>query len=111
MDDVDSAPLRPIMVQLPTLPGSFLAWSEGESWEGYAVPLFTLEVGKAIVEAHAQTLPGLAAYDADEDAFTFARNEGDEPESYGPEARVLGDRVEKLYPIGAGHWRWAEVTP
>lgn len=110
MDDFQLPALRPILVQLPALPGTFLAWSEGETWEGYAVPLFTLEVGRAIVEAHAESLPGLAAYDADEDRFIFARSSSDEPEQYGPLARVLGDHVEKLYPIGAGRWRWSQVS-
>lgn len=111
MDDSALTPLRPITVRLPAVPGTFLAWSEGETWDGHPVPLFTLDVGKVIVESHARAFPGLAAYDADEDCFTFARDDDDEPETYGPLARVLGEHIEKLYPIGACRWHWTEVTP
>lgn len=98
--------LRPAQFQLAGLEGSFIGWSEDESWEGYAVPLFNLEVGKAIVMAYDQAHGGGAAYDAEADTFRF----GDPPQEYAAVAREIGARVEKLYPIGARNWQWQEVA-
>jgi hypothetical protein len=98
--------LRPAHFRLAGLDGRFLGWSEGESWQGHAVPLFSLEVGKAIVMAYDRQHAGAAAYDAEADVFRF----GEPPQEYAAVAREIGDKIEKLYPIGARTWQWQEVT-
>lgn len=104
MSDAIESP-QPAYFRVQGLDGSFFGWTEGETWHGHALPLFSLEVGKAIVLAYDRVHHGNAAYDAEADVFRF----GMPPAEYAPVARDIGNRVEKLYPIGARHWPWQQL--
>lgn len=78
------------------------AFSNGDRWNGFAVPYFPLESAQEL----AKHMPGLR-YDAARDAFLI-EEEGDEGACGVFEVCTLevdGSAV-KAYPIGAGAWCW-----
>jgi hypothetical protein len=81
----------------------FDAFTQGETWNGWARPYFTFEQAQGILKAHCSQ-GRKAWYDEECDAFAFEFNEG-EVDKFPAEA------VEglKLYPIGAGCWIWEEA--
>lgn len=82
---------------------SFEGYSNGEEWNGWACPYFTLEEGQKILRAHnSNGLKGM--FDKIADQFVFENV--DENEFY---PAIIEDGV-KLYPIGNGSWIWEEST-
>lgn len=83
----------------------------GRDWNGWAVPLFTLEQAQAVAEAWRAR--GMRAdYAAATETFRFevgqdlATGQAEEVEI------VAAQEVEchKYFPIGAGTWIWEEVS-
>ena len=80
------------------------AYSNGRRWNGWAMPCFTLEAGRSLLEH----MPDLR-YDSARDAFiSKASDDGDEREDdvYLAETHVIDGLPIKLYAIGAGSWCW-----
>ncbi len=80
------------------------AYSDGRRWNGWAMPCFTLEAGRSLLEY----MPDLR-YDSVRDAFiSKASDDEDEREDdvYLAETHVIDGIPVKLYAIGAGSWCW-----
>lgn len=87
---------------------SFDAFSNGDRWNGWAMPYFTKEVGLELCKV----MDGLT-YDERQDTF---RHENDPEEAEGPDlfgsAQIIVDGKEQtLYGIGTGYWTWDKVEP
>ena len=78
---------------------TFIGYTEGGSWNGWAVPFFAF--AQAIAIAEAMISYSTAYYDGDADEFVF----DDEEERFGS---VQIDGLT-LYGIGAGSWTWEEI--
>ncbi|BCM88711.1 hypothetical protein IAD21_00553 [Abditibacteriota bacterium] len=70
---------------------TFHGYTDGQTWNGWARPYFTYEVGLQIVDA--MKLYRGAAYDAGEEEVFSAINAA---------------RSRKVYPIGSSSWTWEE---
>jgi len=82
----------------------FAGFTKGETWNGWARPLFTYDEAQKIITAHKKL--GLnASYDQELDAFTFKMAPSGDDHDIFP-----GIEIEnmKLYPVGAGCWIWEE---
>lgn len=90
---------------------SFEGYTFDQTWNGFACPYFTREEGDAVLyyciasgdEGH---------YDQQEDTFmvTYPPEAGGETDSFpGIDVEVDGKPMH-LYPIGAWHWCWSEVS-
>lgn len=84
---------------------TFEGFTTGETWNGFACPLFSREQAERLAEAW-RARGREARYDARSDAFTFQMDGGDE--EYDTFPAVAADE-EKLYPVGASCWIWDEV--
>lgn len=99
--------------RLGTVTADFLAsdvivpcYSNGKRWNGFGMPVFTLEVGKALLAA----IPDLT-YDEVRDAFVWRPCDGGgEEEIYAPTAILVATDAIKVYPIGTGSWTWDTVS-
>lgn len=85
---------------MPTM--EFDGFTKGETWNGWACPLFNFEQSQKIVEAHNNQELLDAFYDEIRDVFVFEFP--DEPEEY------FGEMIdgEKFYDLGSGVWIWEE---
>jgi hypothetical protein len=93
--------LRPAWFEIDGGP-RYRGYHRGDRWNGWAMPYFTLEAGKAIMERwEGSDVP--LTYDENATAFTAAF---EDPEVYEGEVHTIEGRAEILYPIGAGSWCW-----
>jgi len=90
----------------------------GDTWNGWACPMFTLEVCMEIAN-HLHNLYGLTefgkeilTYDADKDMFVCYEDDGiDEPwEVYGATTIQYNGKAIKVYPIGSYGWVWWDIA-
>lgn len=85
------------------------AWTDGETWNGWAVPYFEYGAALDLVtlynQQHGLRPPG-AWYDAVADVFCFVLDGAAEPECFGPIPIPGAGPAAKLYPIGARAWIW-----
>lgn len=82
---------------------TFLGFDTGQEWNGWACPLFNLDVAMRIVEV-AKVWNG-ARYEQETDEFVFSFGPDEDEERFGA-VEVEG---QKLYPIGRGSWIWEKV--
>lgn len=73
------------------------AYSNGMRWNGWAIPYFTFEAARSLLEY----MPDLR-YDSSRDAFISAHEE----DAYIPVMLVIDGQTIKTYPIGSGYWCW-----
>lgn len=99
------------------LPGTYPGFTRGESWNGWAVPLFAKDVALRIAEdyGHAAKEQGgdmadaRARYDEEADALLFYDPiYEDEVEYPATVIEVNGERVT-AYPLGSCEWTWEEI--
>lgn len=89
----------------------FTGYTTGETWNGFACPMFTKEEGLKIVDffnkafAECET-ESPSCYDKELDAFSFAIEGTDTFDSLD---KIINGETVKLYPIGAWGWIWNEV--
>jgi hypothetical protein len=85
----------------------FDAWTEGESWNGWAVPYFEPATAQHLLNIYRQQNGEDSAwYDSAADEYCFRVNGSIEVERYGSLILKAGDQPWKLYPIGARCWIW-----
>ncbi|WP_341744774.1 hypothetical protein [Azonexus hydrophilus] len=86
----------------------FDCFSNGQRWNGWGMPYFTLENGLRLAALKASDL----VYDAEGDRFVFRVDDSDpESDEVYPATMITtasGETV-KAYPIGAGSWCWDAV--
>ncbi|MBV9924480.1 MAG: hypothetical protein JOZ96_05510 [Acidobacteria bacterium] len=98
--------MRPAKFALDFLEGQeFEGFTRGETWNGFACPLFTREQAERLAEAW-RARGHEARYDAGADAFTFQMDSGGEEYDTFPAVEADGQR---LYPVGASCWIWDEI--
>jgi len=76
------------------------------SWNGWAKPMFELQEARRVIAA----MPALKGqYDASDDRFVTLGQEGEE-EAWNAELIQPHDGgTVKIFPVGAGCWRWDEI--
>ena len=87
-------PLTPAVFAIDAIDGYFHGHTEGQRWNGFACPLFSLEEGKRLAVVNNAT-----------DYHNY-ENAAEEPLAY-PAVVIEG---EKFYPIGAHGWTWYVVA-
>lgn len=88
----------------PPIPG----WTQGEDWNGWAMPLFEATEAWEIVYRQNTVVPNSAWHDSEKDEFCFSLA-GGEPERYGGVDVKVGCCQVRLYAIGSGSWIWEEA--
>jgi hypothetical protein len=84
---------------------AFDGWSNGELWNGWAMPRFELAVCGEILKSLGD---GQARFDGKADAFVTVSN--GESEVWPAEQVTITDGSQvKVYPLGAGSWIWEEA--
>jgi hypothetical protein len=85
---------------------TFPGYTDGNRWNGWAMPLFDFETAQRIVEGTND--PGLR-YDSELDAFVYLNPDfPDEPEIFGASFIKVDGQPVKTYGVGAGSWCWYE---
>jgi len=77
------------------------AYANGRRWNGWAMPYFTIEEARSLLEF----MPGLR-YDSARDAFINAHEDQAEEDVYPAVTLVIGGISIKTYAIGTGCWCW-----
>jgi hypothetical protein len=84
----------------------FSGWSNGERWNGWAMPHFEFAEAQRLV---AWLTTGKGRFDSAEDAFVTVSQDGEEETWRGLSVAVTDGTSIMVYPIGAGSWCWDEV--
>lgn len=90
--------------------GTYGGLHRGESWNGWACPVFERDEAERIAadfRAQGDTLPGdfEATYDANVDAFLFRHPDGELLAFGASPIEVDGDTLSVYY-IGTSYWTW-----
>lgn len=86
--------------------GRFRGWTTGESWNGWAKPMFELQEARRVIAA----MPELKGqYDASEDRLVTLGQDGEEEPWSAESIQPDGGTTVKVYHVGAGCWRWDEI--
>lgn len=91
--------------------GIYEGFTNGDRWNGWACPYFTLEVGKKIMtDLKGQAEYTWADYNKEHDEFitNYEGLIGDSETWEGMDIEVEGEIVH-VYPIGAFGWVWSEI--
>ena len=84
---------------------AFDGWSNGELWNGWAMPRFEFGVCGVILKSIGDKR---ARFDGKRDAFVTVSN--GEEELWPVELVTISDGTRiKVYPVGAGSWTWEEA--
>lgn len=87
-----------------TLPG----FTTGQTWNGWAMPLFEFETVNKIIEGMRNDEQTLTYYPT-RDAFVYVNPDWpEEPDVYAASFIEIDGRRIKVYGIGAGFWCWDE---
>ncbi|MEN9675160.1 MAG: hypothetical protein RIS76_1056 [Verrucomicrobiota bacterium] len=86
--------------------GRFHGWTAGESWNGWAKPMFELQEARRVISA----MPELKGqYDASDDRCITLSQDGEEEAWNAELIQPDGGGTVKVYPVGAGCWCWDEI--
>lgn len=103
-------PHRPAVFQIDAIESYFHGVTQGQHWNGFACPLFSLEEAQRLMALNNHTdFCGQIVYDAAQDAFLFHEFGVESEERPDVYKMVLIDGV-KFYPIGAFSWCWQDVS-
>ena len=81
------------------------AYSNGQLWNGWAMPYFSIDGVRRLLEL----MPELK-FDSDRDAVVMTAGDGQsEDEVFGGASIVAEGRLIKTYAIGAGYWCWEQL--
>lgn len=87
---------------------TFPGFTDGDRWNGWAMPLFDFETAKRIVERTGEP-ESVFRYDPETDTFIYNLEDfPDEPEIFGASFIEVDGQVIKTYGIGSGSWVWYE---
>lgn len=96
--------------------GAFDGYGDGDSWNGWACPVFERDAADRIAEAfRAQgdaSVPFEARYDPETDEYVFRDPEDDaddEPLTFGSGSIDAGDGPIPVWFIGTRYWTWEAV--
>jgi hypothetical protein len=106
-------PLRPARFRIDALEEDiFEGYTQGDTWNGWACPYFTVRQAFALTTAWNLTYgSGTAYYDASQRHFVFDYSgDPDDCEAFPPVRRADTGEETLLWPIGAFCWVWEEVT-
>ena len=96
---------KEVLIQADHLPDGvkIKAYSNGRSWNGWAMPYFELDAGLELVKV----LGGLS-YDQEADVFVFNEEglQSEDIERFNPHIIEVEGKCLKTYPIGTGSWCW-----
>ena len=85
---------------------AFEGWSNGEVWNGWAMPRFEAGVGMEILEFLGAEG---ARFDGKADVFVTVSQEGEEETWPAEEITITDGSRIRVYPLGAGSWIWEEL--
>lgn len=105
--------------EIDSLEGPFEGWTTGETWNGWACPIFERHEAERIAASFRTQgkrfgFPGSyeAYFDASGDAFIFRDpndDPDDEPLAFGSYTILVGERPITVYCIGTRYWTWEAV--
>ncbi|MCA8452709.1 hypothetical protein LGN04_02095 [Burkholderia multivorans] len=85
----------------------YKGFSQGQFWNGWAMPFFTFEVAQEFAkDQNAVTTEEKLVYDEATDSFIYQTDYYPQEEWERFEATMIDGK--KLYGIGAGSWTWDE---
>jgi hypothetical protein len=87
--------------------GEFYGWTDGKSWNGWAMPYFEFTEAKRVVDVLTESK---GRYDADGDCFVTFDTDGADENWESQTITLLGNQQMKVYGIGAGAWIWEEQS-
>jgi hypothetical protein len=87
----------------------FKGYSTGESWNGWAKPVFELAEAQRIVALINEEEPFRGTYDEKTDIFTIEDHHGEPAEIIKGAEITAGGKKIKTYAIGTGSWTWQEA--
>jgi hypothetical protein len=85
----------------------FGGWWNGERWNGWAKPIFSLKEARLIMTMFNQDGGGKATFEEAKDRFVFLSEHDDQPMICA--GIQLPGVPEKVYPVGTGEWTWSEA--
>jgi hypothetical protein len=84
----------------------FSGWTNGERWNGWAMPHFELAEAQRLI---AWLKNEKAQFDGARDAFVTDSPDGEEELWQGLAVAISDGSSLKVYPVGAGCWCWDEI--
>ena len=107
-------PFRRSRFLIEDVQGPYEGYTNGETWNGWAVPYFEFEVARRVAADYVRAeeggdMPGASArYDEWQDAFVLNDPCYEDEAAYGA-LKIEVNRTEvEVYPIGAREWTWEE---
>lgn len=106
----ESRKLRLTQFAVDGLEGTFEGYTTGETWNGWAVPYFSLEEAQRIIADYVAQPPSpdgqtRGEYDSDSDVVRLYDPSADEWD----EIVAVDVDGRTLYPVGTRYWTWEEV--
>lgn len=102
--------LRRAAFVLGVLPGRYDGWTRGETWNGFACPLFDEATTRSVVRDLNASGDGRASLDEGTGVVSVLDDDyPGEPERFGPEVVEVEGRPVRLWAIGAMVWAWREA--
>ena len=89
---------------------SFIGYTNGETWNGWECPLFSLETAKKVLELMIDDEDTSAYYDERLDKIMVVMNVSTTPEVevYEPSTVDYNGETIKVYNVGSGSWCWMQ---
>jgi len=84
---------------------SFSGWTDGNSWNGWAMPHFEFTEAERLIR---WLNDGKSRFDEKRKAFVTFSTDGEEEVWEGTEIRVSDGTTVQAFPVGAGSWCWDE---
>ena len=105
-DDEKAGPLwRKAKFEVEGVEAEFNGWTDGNSWNGWAMPHFEFNEAKRVVDVITDSK---GRYDAEQDCFVTTDTDGEDEVWESQTITLLGNQQVKVYGVGAGSWIWDE---
>lgn len=101
--------LKKAVFTIGQYPKAYIGYTNGDNWNGWATPHFTLEEAKRVAEGFNECAEYLMEYDSIYDQFYILDTETKELETWKGIDYVTAEGIKHLYGIGAYCWIWDEA--
>ena len=106
--DEQNGPLwRKAKFEIEGVEAEFTGWTDGESWNGWAMPHFEFDEARRLVDVMTDSK---GRYDIERDCFVTTNTDGEDEIWKSQTVTLLGNQQVKVYGVGAGSWIWDELS-
>jgi hypothetical protein len=105
-EEQESIPWRRSTFEIEGVDERFSGWTDGRRWNGWAMPFFEFSEAERVFQVLTQ---GKGAFDSERDCFSIRNTDGEDETWEGKQVPTLGEKIVKVYAIGAGSWIWDEI--